>query len=56
MLEARDGVLVVRLNRSRQRNARLPLGPHMEADQFALLVASAEGRAARARFAERKKP
>jgi enoyl-CoA hydratase/carnithine racemase len=36
-------------------NALLHLGAHMEADQFALLVASAEGRAARARFAERKK-
>ena len=37
-------------------NALLHLGSHMEADQFALLVASAEGRAARARFAERRKP
>ena len=35
-------------------NALLHLGSHMEADQFALLVASEEGRAARARFLQGK--
>ena len=36
-------------------NALLHLGSHMEAEQFAFLNASEEGRAARARFAQRKK-
>ena len=37
-------------------NALLHLGSHMEAEQFAFLNASEEGRVARARFTQRKKP
>jgi enoyl-CoA hydratase/carnithine racemase len=37
-------------------NALLHLGSHAGADQFALAIASAEGRLARGRFTERKKP